>query len=89
MNEAGDFFRQTFLGGAVFRMCLLLFIKGVDFFFCKESEIFQVLDDIPVILVVPVLFEFLWRRLFRVEPHGAAGSLAEFCAVCFEHEGDG
>ena len=89
MNEAGNFFRQMFLGGAVFRMCLHLFIKGVDFFFRKESEIFQVLDDIPVVLVEPELVEFVGRGLFRVEPHGTAGSLAEFRTVCFEHEGDG
>lgn len=63
--------------------------QGCRFLLCKESEIFQVLDDIPVILVEPELIEFIGRGLFRVEPHGAAGSLAEFCAVCFEHEGDG
>ena len=89
VNEGRDFFRQAALSQAFFRFLFNGFGQGVDFFFAEEGKVFQIFDDVGVVLVEPELIEFERRRLFRVEPDGTAGSLAEFRSVRFQHEGNG
>ena len=89
MDETGDFFGQFSLGISVFRMFCHFFLEIIDFFVGQEGEVFQVFHYIPVILIEPELIEFVGGSLLRIEPYGAAGGLAEFRAVRFQHERNG
>ena len=89
VDESRDFFSQAALGQSFFRFFFDRFGQSVDFFLAEEGEVFQVFDDVRIILVEPELIEFKGRCLFRVEPDSTAGGLAELGAVRFQHKGNG
>ena len=86
MYEPGNFFCQTALGQTFFRFLFHGFRQSIDFFLAEECKVFEVLDDIGIVLIKPELIEFKGRCLFRIKPDSSACGLAELCAIRFEHE---
>ena len=87
VNQAGQLMGQDLLG--LIELAALPLCHLVDLLQRQEGQHAQALDDVRIADVSPVLIEVVGGRLVRIQPHGAADSLAHLLALRVEEQVDG